>query len=426
MKSRIAQATHRIQRTLSPHVSVKIKTAAYRLADSAKFARLALARKFVPIARMAGLRRAQQGVNLVASIRAEMGQGTAARGIASALEAARIPFGVINLPYDIPSRHDDMTWAHKEVEKSNYDITVVSTTPDNFRNVKLRTPTRTLANGYVIANWFWELPEIPEAWLTAFEIVNEVWAPSRFIQDAVSLKSPVPVIRVPPVVELPQGCPFSREHFALPSGRFLFLGMFDTWSVIERKNPSAVLQAFISAFPQSSKEVALVLKFNNPEHQRPAIEALRETVQDRDDIYFFDTVMTRAEMNSLLAAADCLVSLHRSEGFGYGPAEAMSLNKPVIITNWSGNTDYMTRDNCVAIDYKLVRLDRDYGPYEAHQHWAEPDVEQAAFWMRRLFEDPQLARAIGARGCETIRAEFSPAAVGGLISKRFSYIRRNV
>jgi glycosyltransferase involved in cell wall biosynthesis len=233
----------------------------------------------------------------------------------------------------------------------------------------------------------------------------------------------VPVVHIPPVVELEHSCPFSRDHFGLPSSRFLFLGMFDTWSVVERKNPCAILRAFETAFPHPSPEVGLVLKFNNPQHQQSFIEQLSARVINRGDVWVFDRIMTREEVNSLIAICDCLVSLHRSEGFGYVPAEAMSMGKPAILTNWSGNTDYMTRENSIAIDYKLVELGRDYGPYKAHQKWADPDVDQAGYWMRKLFEDQELGREIGRRGRETISHQFSPMAVGRLIEKRISQIR---
>jgi glycosyltransferase involved in cell wall biosynthesis len=427
MNSLFSRMTRRLKRALSPFLSLRVKTSAYRTIDATKVARLAFARKRLPYKRYAarrlGLSRPPEGVNLVASIRAEMGQGTAARGIASALDAAQIPFGVIDLPYDIPSRHEDTTWMNKQTGDAKYDITIVSTTPDNFRNVKLRTPPKTLGDSYVIANWFWELPEIPESWMNAFKVIDEVWAPSRFIYDALSRRSPVPVVHIPPVVQLDHELPFSRDHFALPLKRFLFLGMFDTWSIIERKNPRAVLQAFQKAFPSPSPEAGLVLKFNNPEHQRSFLDQLSDEVAARDDIWIYDRVMAREEVNSLIAACDCVVSLHRSEGFGYVPAEAMSMGKPAILTNWSGNTDYMTGDNSIAIDYELVVLGRDYEPYEAHQKWAEPNVEQAAHWMRRLFEDRELALKIGGCARETIRREFSPTAVGELIKKRLSEIR---
>ena len=103
----------------------------------------------------------------------------------------------------------------------------------------------------------------------------------------------------------------------------------------------------------------------------------------------------------------------------------MSLGKPAIITNWSGNTDYMTPDNSIGIDYQLVKLGQDYGPYKADQYWAEPDIEQAAYWMKKIAGDSELARKIGMRGQETINSEFSPEAVGRIIKERLEQIRRN-
>jgi glycosyltransferase involved in cell wall biosynthesis len=76
----------------------------------------------------------------------------------------------------------------------------------------------------------------------------------------------------------------------------------------------------------------------------------------REDVFLIDRIMPRREVTSLIEVCDCFVSLHRAEGFGLGPAEAMSLAKPAIVTNWSGSVDYMTADNSIAIDYALVKL----------------------------------------------------------------------
>ena len=131
-------------------------------------------------------------------------------------------------------------------------------------------------------------------------------------------------------------------------------------------------------------------------------------------------------MNSFLETVDVVVSLHRSEGFGLVPAESMSLGKPVILTNWSGNTDYMTSENSIAIDYELVRLGKDFGPYKSDQIWAEPDVDQAAHWMKRLVDEPALAEKIGRCARASIEAQFSPKAVGELIKQRLDYIQGRI
>lgn len=354
-----------------------------------------------------------------------MGLGVAARGMASALESGNIPFNIINFESGNYSRHGDRSWSHKEVRRSRYDTTIVCVNPDNSTNLRLEIPQTMLGDRYVISNWFWELPELPDEWLAEFELTDEVWAASQFIKDAVSRKSPVPVVLIPPVVRRAEISRFCRSHFGLPERRYLYLAMFDTSSVLERKNPLGVLRAFKKAFTRHDPNVALIMKFNNPDYEQPLMQALREEMDGQENVFVLDRILARDEVDSLIMVSDCFVSLHRSEGFGFGPAEAMSLGKPVVLTNWSGNTDYMTPENSVAINYELVSLGRDYGPYKSHQLWAEPDIDQAAHWMRRLLDEPGLAERIGKHASATIESRFSPEVVGSLIRKRLDCIRDN-
>lgn len=351
-----------------------------------------------------------------------MGLGVVARGMATALETAGIPFNIINIESGNYSQHTDYSWTHKEVSRSDYDTTIVFMNPDQSLHLRSQVPATMLGDRYVVAQWYWELQQLPDEWIKEFEFVDEVWAGSQFIADAVSRRSPSPVVRIPPVVLLSEGAGLSRDALGLPADRYLFLAMFDTNSVLQRKNPLGVLRAFKTAFPTTDKS-GLVMKFNNPDYRQPLLESVREEIAGRDDIVLIDRIMPRSEVTSLIEACDCFVSLHRSEGFGLGPAEAMSLAKPAIVTNWSGSVDYMTADNSIAIDYELVKLGQDYGPYKAHQVWAEPDVEQAAHWMKKLAHDPELGRRLGRRARETIQTQFSPQIVGAMIRDRLSRIR---
>ena len=391
---------------------------------SSKLRSLAFARKSYSLRQRIFPSRRPHGVNLVAYIRAEMGLGEAGRGMASVLESAGVPFRVYNFEAGNPSSHANLSWSHKEGSRAEYDVTLLCVGPDNLENVRAYLPNRFLNNRYVIAYWFWELPEFPEEWTRGFELVSEIWAGSGFVQESVALKSPAPVVRVPPVVRI-GNTRLPRGYFLLPENRFLFLSACDTFSVLERKNPLGVIRAYLTAFPREDPRVGLVLKFNNPSDSRLQLENILSLVAGRNDIHIINKIFARDEIDSLIAACDSVVSLHRAEGFGLVPAEAMSLGKPVIITAWSGNVDYMTPDNCAAIGYKLVPLGRDYGLYKAHQYWAEPDLDQAAHWMRRLVEEPGLCLELGRRAQETMTRGFSPEAVGTTIRKRLEYIRRN-
>jgi glycosyltransferase involved in cell wall biosynthesis len=128
------------------------------------------------------------------------------------------------------------------------------------------------------------------------------------------------------------------------------------------------------------------------------------------------------EYLSILAACDCYVSLHRSEGLGLPMAEAMYLAKPVIATAYGGNSDFMNANNSLPLRYELVELDKDYGPYEKGNVWAEPDVAQAAELMRWVYENRELAKRIGQRAAIDIRESMNPTKASHEIRTRLEQV----
>ena len=77
------------------------------------------------------------------------------------------------------------------------------------------------------------------------------------------------------------------------------------------------------------------------------------------------------------------------------------------------------------IDYKLVSIEEDFGPYKKGQIWAEPNVEQAAEAMHTLANDRELTNKLGRKAKATIESEFSPLVVGEMMRKRLAAIRKN-
>lgn len=365
---------------------------------------------------------AKPGVNLIGYLRAEMGIGEGARSDARALDAAGEPFGIINFESGNPARMTDLSWQHRETDEAIYDINILHINPDHAAQAVAELPDDVFQGRYTIGYWAWELPEIPEDWEACFQYVDEVWVPSRFVHGAVAMRSPVPVNILPHAIEVTAVSDFNREHFGLPEDAFVFLCMFDIHSRPERKNPYGAVHAFQQAFERSNMQVRLVIKINNVTPQ--GLQALRSHTAGWNNIILLDEVYSRADINALIACSDCFVSLHRSEGFGLGPAEAMSLGKATILTNWSGNTDYMTAENSLGVGYRLVTLEEDYGPYKKGQHWAEPDIKQASRFMQELAGDPVRAVAMGEHARATIEQYFSPQAVGKLMRKRLAAIRK--
>lgn len=364
------------------------------------------------------------GVNLIAYIRASMGVGEAARGNAAALEASGIPFGIINYERGNPSKMDNLRWQHREIASPEYSINLVHINADHLPSVIKDLSIEKSKSRYNIGFWAWELPEFPDRWLSSFEHLDEIWVPSDFVNRAIAAKSPVPVVTIPHVVDIDfaSASVYQRSDFGIEREAFVFITMFDIHSIAQRKNPYGAILAFKTAFAADDKGVQLIIKINNADEA--SLRVLQSHIGAHKNILLIGQHLDRSGIDSLINCVDCYVSLHHSEGFGLGPAEAMALGKATILTNWSGNLEYMRRDNCLAVDYQLKVLGRDYGPYEAHQHWAVPDIDHAVKHMRTLASDPDLAKRIGTLGRLTIETEFSAQAIGASMKLRLQNIAR--
>ncbi|CAN0326334.1 unnamed protein product [Phaeothamnion confervicola] len=145
----------------------------------------------------------------------------------------------------------------------------------------------------------------------------------------------------------------------------------------------------------------------NPEVWPEGVRRLHAAIGGARNIKIVTQVMTRGDVFSMLAAADVVVSLHRAEGFGLLAAEAMLLGKPVIATDWSATTDFLNAENACPVPYRLIPAHDPQGNYHyPDQKWADPDIDEAARWLRLLRADPALRQRLGNRA-KTDASQFS-------------------
>ena len=110
------------------------------------------------------------------------------------------------------------------------------------------------------------------------------------------------------------------------------------------------------------------------------------------------------------------------EHFGMTIAEAMGLGKPVIATDYAGNADYMNASNSYPVEYRLVELEQDYGPYQKGEVWADPDLDHAAAQMRRVFQDREEAVRKGMQAAADIKRWYGSEAMARKIIARLNAI----
>ena len=273
---------------------------------------------------------------------------------------------------------------------------------------------------YNIGLWWWEVDRMPTEWHAAFEFLDEVWVGSEHVANALRPISPIPIytVRIPILARNTE--PLPRAALGL-GDEWLFLSMFDHGSVVERKNPLGTIEAFTEAFSPDSGAV-LMLKSVNGEHDRFGRDRVRAAAAPHPHVRLLEGYVSPEQTHALIAAADCFVSLHRAEGLGLVPAEAMALGKPVIATGYSGNLDYMTRDNAYLVDSALRKVGPGAWPYPEDAQWAEVDLGHAARLMREVFDDQEGARARGALAAAQLAQTHSPLAAGETMRRRLESI----
>ncbi len=359
------------------------------------------------------------GVNVAGFLQSELGIGEAARGLISGLDAAAVPLLPVHGGWR-PSSRQDHAYAMFDTDAAAFGINIVCVNADVLPQWAEQAGKEFFSGRYTIGFWWWEVLAFPPDWLPAFDLVDEVWVATQHVADALMPVSSVPVTKVTMPVGAPPVTPRSRLQLGMPEG-FLFLFLFDHHSIFERKNPLAAVAAFKRAFPPGSG-ASLVVKSINHEYHPDAHERLLLAAAEHPDVHVIDRYVSASEKNSIIASADCYVSLHRSEGFGLTPAEALCMGKPVIATRYGGNLEFMNDRNSWLVDCELIPVGPRQGPYPPDGEWADPDIEQAAAYMREIVENPIRARERAAQGAREMSRAFSPQAAGDSMRRRLDHI----
>lgn len=359
-------------------------------------------------------------VCVIGYLEAEMGMGQAGRAALSSWAAAKVPVKGYNVTVNVPACQGDRSATRLLSSSPEAAIHLYVVNADQLAIVGKKVSSLARPPAWRINMPFWELSHFPAAWIPHYQGFDEVWAASRFIQASLQSSLSLPVFWMPPAVRIEAFEPVERTHFGLPADAFLFLFNFDFSSYATRKNPLGAITAYRKAFRQGIPPIptALAIKTMGYDPDGSQRQKLEDMTAQEADIIIINQEMTYGETLSLVNCCDCYVSLHRSEGFGYTLAEAMVLCKPVIATDYGGSKDFIAQDTALPVQYRLRPLQEGEYPFWEGQKWAEPDLDHAAWLMRRVLEDEPMTKTIAAAGKNKILTDYSPVVVGQRFSER--------
>ena len=366
------------------------------------------------------------GVNVIGHPTAPHSIGVVTRLACRALASADVPFDVISID-ELSYRRGRSFIEHATGARMRprYAFTLVLAWPTHV-DLRVISP-RAFAGRYVIGDWLCEQAELPEAFINGCELVDEIWTGSSFATEVFARSTSKPITAIPLIVNRSTNperpATLVREQLGIPEDRSVFLTIANARVPMIRKNPDGTLHAFRRAFPHGQQEATLIIK-SLVEGEMDAgvlgfLNTLRNDPAFGPDVLLLTDELDDDETTDLLELCDCFVSLHRAEGFGMGAAEAMELGKPVIVTNWSGPTDYLTESNSFPVPAELVTIDElGSSGFLPGLMWAEPDLNAAADFMRAVHEHPELAHERGERAAADIPLHHSPEVVGHLMAER--------
>ena len=365
--------------------------------------------------------RLRDGVAILTGDYAESGLLVNARQSLAALTALGVDTHVGKAR--LPGRGTQLTDGEDPMAPS-YATAILHVTPDDAVELVLRLPPEQI-RARLIGFFVWESETLPDRHRLGTLLVDEIWTASRYCEDvflASGPRGPVHVVghavqRVDPDPDFD-----ARAWAGVGPADFVFLFHFDAHAWITRKNPTGLVRAFRQAFAPDQSDVRLVIKVRNaqdwnlPQWRSWWTEFYEEAAQD-DRILVVRGDLSNREMASLTRSADAFVSLHRSEGFGYGLAEAMLAGKPLIATAYGGSLDFTLPEETLLVSARKQPIRQGEFLYSGPGHvWGDPDLGEAAVAMTRLYEDRPLAERLGLRGRERIMRDFSLDA----LSKRYA------
>jgi len=357
------------------------------------------------------------GVNLLTFYDMKNSAGVESRLLEQMLQDAKIPYHIIDL------ENPDCV---KKIDGELYNVNLIVCHVVNKLEIYLLRLGIDLQNHYNIGYMAWELPALPTALRSSLDMFQEMWTLSSFCTNALEKKANVPVLTVPLFADsnttvIENG----RDYFGFDKDAFLFMLAYDCNSFVSRKNPQAAVQAFLKAFSPQESNVGLVIKLSYPDIYKDHINELKQMLESFPHIYFIDHYLSAEEMRTLIQVSDAYVTLHRSEGLGLIPLEAMLLGTPVISTAWSGNMEYMTHMNTALVGYDMVPVDGQYvGSVPGDDLvWAEPDVIEAAEHMRRMVTDAKWRDKLIANGKFTAEKCFSVANISKIARDRLEFLK---
>jgi glycosyltransferase involved in cell wall biosynthesis len=361
------------------------------------------------------------GVNLFGYLTGEFGIGEATRSNAKAIKKVSIPIKLINFNVKTNHRHNDKTFTNFDKE-SEYFINLIqlSADKDQLNQFFNHFDFENFKNKYNILYFAWESETLPERFLKYIYCFDEIWTPSQYCKSCFEKHINLPITVIPHPVEIQEDFSNIEKENIFDKQNFNFFFMFDYNSSIVRKNVIELIKVFKIAFEGWENNAFLTIKSSKSDRNKNEKIKILEEIGDSKKIKLIENIYEKNTLNYIISTCDCFVSMHLSEGFGLTMAEAMYFGKIVIATGYSGNLEFMNKDNSILLNYIKNNSSDNSSTFYKEIIWSKPDSDDAVNKLKMVYENQFLE--IKNNAYHSIRNKLSYENIGNLIKKRIEEI----
>lgn len=247
--------------------------------------------------------------------------------------------------------------------------------------------------------------KIPKGWLNILndKRVSQIWVPSMHTKEAIintlyektDYQKNTTISFHPNVEEkikiVPHGIDpeiFKPIELKEQDSTFKFMmngGWPQSWN--DRKGLSYGIKAFIEEFT-NEENIEMIVKINSCYgiDLNKNIKELNVKNQNAPKINFVLNNLKQQQLNELYNKCDVFVTTSLAESFNLPPLESMACKKPVLATEYGGQSDFVSEENGWLLkkgEMEEVKWDISYENIK----WKKPSIEEIRKRMRDIYND---------------------------------------
>jgi glycosyltransferase involved in cell wall biosynthesis len=221
---------------------------------------------------------------------------------------------------------------------------------------------------------------------------------------------------------------------------FLFVGHWLQGEIGEdRKNVGLMLKTFLETFKDKKKKPALIMKISGAgssvmdrNEMLKKIDHIKSQVKGKlPNVYLLHGELDDKDINYLYnhGKVKAMFNLTKGEGFGRPLLEFSLTKKPIIVSGWSGHTDFLDREFTCQIGGELKDTHPSThvpGIILKDAKWFSPNIDQAKHYLKDVYDKYNKYQELARKQAKKSKDQFSFDNMKQLIKEHFDRIPKSV